>query len=43
MTSPADLITDVPGLAVGNAQDARADSGVTAVLFDEAATASIAM
>jgi L-aminopeptidase/D-esterase-like protein len=43
MTPPANLITDVPGLAVGNAEDAPAASGVTAVIFDEPATASIAI
>lgn len=36
---PANLITDVAGLAVGNAQDARLKSGVTAVLCEEPATA----
>jgi L-aminopeptidase/D-esterase-like protein len=35
------LITDVPGVLVGNAQDARLASGVTAVLFETPATASI--
>src|SRR2546421_4174208 len=34
------LITDVPGLKVGNADDAVLASGVTAILFDEAAVAS---
>ena len=34
------LITDVPGLTVGNADDAVLASGVTAILFDEAAVAS---
>jgi len=34
------LITDVPGLKVGNAGDATLASGVTAILFDEAAVAS---
>ena len=34
------LITDVPGLAVGNAEDAKLASGTTAILFDEAAIAS---
>jgi D-aminopeptidase len=36
----ANLITDVPGLKVGNADDAALASGVTAILFDEAAVAS---
>jgi L-aminopeptidase/D-esterase-like protein len=43
MTTPANLITDVAGLAVGNAEDPRVATGVTAVLFDQAATASIAI
>ena len=34
------LITDVPGLKVGNAADAALASGVTAILFDEPAVAS---
>ena len=37
------LITDVAGLRVGHAQDAGLASGVTAVLFDEPATASLAI
>ncbi|MPZ40555.1 MAG: peptidase T4 [Rhizobiales bacterium] len=35
------LITDVAGVTVGHADDARLASGVTAVLFDEPAVASI--
>jgi len=35
------LITDVPGITVGHAQDLRLGSGATAVIFDEAAVASI--
>jgi D-aminopeptidase len=35
------LITDVPGVRVGNAQNAQLASGVTVVLFDEPAIASI--
>ncbi len=35
------LITDVPGLTVGNAEDFRARSGVTAVLPDQPAVAAI--
>ena len=35
------LITDVPGVLVGNAQDVRLASGVSVVLFDEPAVASI--
>jgi len=36
------LITDVPGLSVGHAQDEKLASGVTALIFDEPAVASIA-
>jgi D-aminopeptidase len=39
----ANLITDVPGLLVGNAQDAGLGSGVTVLVFEEPATASIAI
>jgi D-aminopeptidase len=35
------LITDVAGVRVGHAEDARLGSGVTAIVFDEAAVASI--
>jgi D-aminopeptidase len=35
------LITDVAGLRVGNAQDARIGSGVTAIVFDQPAVASM--
>src|ERR1700683_385630 len=35
------LITDVPGLKVGHAQDARLGSGSTVVVFDKPAVASI--
>ena len=35
------LITDVPGLTVGHAENARLGSGATAVIFDEPAAASI--
>lgn len=37
------LITDVPGLRVGHAQEALLASGVTAVVFDAPAAASIAL
>jgi len=37
------LITDVPGLGVGNAHDAALASGVTAIVFDAPAVASIAV
>jgi len=35
------LITDIPGLRVGQAQDAKLGSGVTVVMFDSAVTASV--
>jgi L-aminopeptidase/D-esterase-like protein len=35
------LITDVPGLRVGHAADAKLGSGVTAVVFDEPAVAAV--
>ena len=35
------LLTDIPGVRVGNAEDSRVGSGVTAILFDEPAVASI--
>ncbi len=37
------LLTDVPGLQVGHAQDEKLASGVTCVLFDEPAVASISI
>jgi L-aminopeptidase/D-esterase-like protein len=36
------LITDVPGILVGNAHDARAATGVTVALFEQSITASVA-
>ena len=36
------LITDVPGVLVGNAQDMRAATGATVALFEQGATASVA-
>jgi L-aminopeptidase/D-esterase-like protein len=36
------LITDVPGISVGHAEDRRLASGVTALIFDAPAVASIA-
>jgi L-aminopeptidase/D-esterase-like protein len=36
------LITDVPGVLVGNAEDARAATGVTVAMFERGATASVA-
>lgn len=43
MPGPRNLITDVPGLTVGNAHDDRLASGVTVALFDEPAVASCAV
>lgn len=40
---PLNLITDVPGLAVGNAEDSEAKTGVTVLLPDEPAVASVAI
>ncbi|MGC1494870.1 MAG: P1 family peptidase [Sulfitobacter sp.] len=40
-TGPKNLITDVPGLRVGNAQDDRLKSGTTVVLGDVPFTASV--
>ncbi|GAB0113745.1 P1 family peptidase [Acidisoma sp. C75] len=37
------LLTDVPGLAVGHATDLALGSGVTAILFDTPATASVSI
>ncbi len=39
----ANLITDVAGVRVGSAQDEHIASGVTAVVFDDPAVASIAI
>lgn len=36
------LITDVPGVRVGNAHDARAATGVTVAMFEQSTTASVA-
>ena len=43
MAPRRNLLTDVPGLRVGHADDLRLGSGVTAVLFDRPAVASIAI
>lgn len=40
---PLNLITDIRGLRVGHAHDERLASGVTALLFDEPAVASVAI
>lgn len=41
MTTLRNLITDVPGVLVGNAEDHNLASGVTAVVFEEPAAGSI--
>lgn len=43
MRGPTNLITDVTGIRVGHASDARLASGVTVALFDEPAVASVAV
>lgn len=40
-TGPRNLITDVAGLAVGNAQDDRLKSGVTALICDKPTVAAV--
>jgi L-aminopeptidase/D-esterase-like protein len=40
MPGPRNLITDVPGILVGNAEDPKLASGVTVALFEEPAVAS---
>lgn len=37
------LITDIPGLTIGNAHDTRLASGVTVALFDEPVVASVSV
>jgi D-aminopeptidase len=41
LPSPRNLITDVPGVLVGNADDMRLASGVTAVVFEAPAVGSV--
>ena len=41
MNPPRNLITDVPGVLVGNAQDVRLASGATAIVFEAPAVGSI--
>lgn len=43
MIGPRNLITDVPGICVGNAHDTKLGSGVTVAVFDEPAVASCAV
>ncbi len=40
-TGAKNLITDIAGIKVGNAQDAEINTGVTAVIFDEPTIASV--
>lgn len=39
--APRNLITDVAGIRVGNSHDAKLASGVTAIVFDEPASAAV--
>src|SRR5262245_3319677 len=39
--APRNLITDVAGVLVGHADDARLASGVTAIIFEEPAVAAV--
>ncbi len=41
MTTGRNLITDIPGVRVGHADDARLGSGTTVVVFDKAVVASV--
>jgi L-aminopeptidase/D-esterase-like protein len=41
MSGGRNLITDVAGVRVGNAEDARLASGMTAIVFDEPAVAAV--
>jgi D-aminopeptidase len=41
MTTGRNLITDIPGVQVGHAGDAKLGSGTTAVVFDKAVVASV--
>src|SRR5689334_21741261 len=43
MAVSRNLITDVPGVLVGNAEDERGASGVTVALFEEPTVASVAI
>jgi L-aminopeptidase/D-esterase-like protein len=43
MIGPKNLITDVPGIVVGNSHDETLASGVTVALFEEATVASVAV
>jgi L-aminopeptidase/D-esterase-like protein len=41
--SPRNLLTDVAGIAVGNTEDLRLGSGVTVIVFDRPAVASVSV
>ncbi len=41
MPPPRNLLTDIPGIRVGHADDVRLASGVTAILFDEPAVVAV--
>ena len=41
MPPPRNLLTDIPGIRVGHADDARGASGVTAIVFDEPFVAAV--
>src|SRR6266853_1868979 len=41
MPTPRNPLTDIPGIRVGHADDARAASGVTAIVFDEPTVAAV--
>ncbi|HET7879266.1 MAG TPA: P1 family peptidase [Acetobacteraceae bacterium] len=41
--TPRNLLTDVAGIAVGNSTDLRLGSGVTTIVFDQPATASVSI
>jgi D-aminopeptidase len=41
MATLRNLITDIPGVRVGHAGDAKLGSGVTAIMFDQAVVASV--
>jgi L-aminopeptidase/D-esterase-like protein len=41
ITAMRNLITDVPGIKIGHAEDMRLASGATAIIFDQPAVASI--
>lgn len=40
---PHNLLTDIPGIAVGNVEDLALGSGVTAIVFDKPAVASVSV